>query len=87
MLTIATAGLIPQICKERHRVSFDLYSPKSIKKMSVTFDYETGSALGWAALLYNLSSDWTSTRPEEAYRDLLKSVFYQRADEIQALLR
>lgn len=54
MLTIGSAGLIPQICKDPHKVSFDLYSPKSKKKVSVTFHYETGSALGWAALFYNL---------------------------------
>ena len=87
LLMIATAGLIPQICESRHRVSFDLYSPKTKKNISVTFAYETGGAVGWAALLYNASSDWTVTAPEKQYQDLLKAVFYQRTHEIQNLLQ
>jgi hypothetical protein len=87
MLAIGTAGVIPQICESRHRVSFDLYSPKTKKKISVTFAYETGGAVGWAALLYNAPSDWTVTAPEKQYKELLKAVFYQRTHEIQGLLQ
>jgi hypothetical protein len=87
MLTIGTAGLIPQICESSHRVSFDLYSPKIKKKISVAFAYETGGAIGWAALFYNASSEWSAKAPEQQYQELLKAVFYQHADEIQDLLR
>ena len=72
LLMIAIAGLIPQICESRHRVSFDLYSPKTKKNISVTFAYETGGAVGWAALLYNASSDWTVTAPGETISRFVK---------------
>ena len=87
MLTIGTAGLIPQICERRHSVSFDLHSSKSKKTFRITFVYETGGALGWAALLYNASPEWSAMSPEQRYQDLLKAVFYKHADAIQGILR
>jgi hypothetical protein len=87
ILVIGTAGLIPQICRYRHRVSFDLYSAKSEKKLSLTLVYEKVDAVGWVALLYHLSSDWTARPSEQRYRDLVRSLFYRRAREIQALLQ
>lgn len=87
MLTIGTAGLIPQICERWHSVSFDLYSSKSKKTFRITLVYETGGALGWAALLYNASPEWSATSPEQRYQDLLKAVFYKHADAIQGILR
>ena len=87
MLTISTAGLIPQICEWRHSVAFNLYSSKTKKNISISFAYETGGAVGWAALFYNASSDWTTRPPEQQYQDLLKAAFFQNADEIRSLLR
>jgi hypothetical protein len=87
MLTIGTAGLIPQICERRHSVSFDLYSAKSKKTLQIAFAYETGGALGWAALFYNASPEWSATAPEQRYQDLLKAVFYKHGDAIRDLLQ
>ncbi|HEX2229013.1 MAG TPA: hypothetical protein VHM64_17905, partial [Candidatus Binatia bacterium] len=73
MLTIGTAGLIPQICERRHSVSFDLYSSKNKKTVQIAFAYETGGAVGWAALFYNASPEWSAKAPAPRYQDLLKA--------------
>jgi hypothetical protein len=85
MLTIVTAGLIPQICERRHSVSFDLYSSKSKKTLHIAFAYETGGAVGWAALFFNASPGWSAKTPDQRYQDLLKAVFYKHADAIGRL--
>ena len=88
LLTIATAGLFPQVCKAGYEVSFALYSPKhKQQRKAVSFRYQTRNILGWAALFYLPSSDWTVMPRENEYADLLKAVFYRQADDIYQLLK
>jgi hypothetical protein len=88
MLTVVTVGLIPQICKSEYQVSFALYSPKDDQhKKTLSFSYETRSILGWAALFYTPSSDWTAGPDDERYLDLLKAVFYRAGNDIEKLLQ
>jgi hypothetical protein len=87
MITVVTIGLIPQICKTEYQLSFGLYSPKDDQqKKTLSFGYETRSVLGWAALFYTPSSDWTAGPDDERYLDLLKAVFYRARNDIQKLL-
>ncbi|TMA10811.1 MAG: hypothetical protein E6J89_09520 [Deltaproteobacteria bacterium] len=88
MLTIVTIGLIPQICKSESQLSFALYSPKDDQqKKTLSFTYQAHSIFGWAALFYTVSSDWTAKPADEKYLDLLKSVFYRAARDIEKLLQ
>ena len=88
LLTFATVGLLPQICKADHEVSFDLYSPKNQQqRKTISFRYQTRSVLGWAALLYLPSSNWSAKPLKDEYSTLLKSGFYRQANDIQQLLK
>ena len=88
LLTMATGGLLPQICKADYEVSFDLYSPKNQQqRKTISFRYQTRSVLGWAALFYLPSSDWSAKPLEDEYATLLKSVFYRQTYDIQQLLK
>lgn len=86
--TIATVGLVPQICKSHYEVSFFLYAPKNKqKKKPISFSYQTRSIVGWAALFYTPSAEWSFKPEKEQYSDLLKAVFYREADDILRLLQ
>ena len=90
ILMIGTVGIIPQVCKSEYLVSFVLYAPgkkehQQKKKLSV--HYQTRSIVGWAALFYTPTADWTVQPSEERYPNLVKSVFYREADDVQRLLR
>lgn len=88
LLTIATIGLLPQICRGEHEVSFLLYSPKSREQgKTVSFTYQTRSILGWVALLYLPSSNWSARPLKEQYPNLLKAVFSRDAEDIARLLK
>src|SRR6266508_1703419 len=76
LLTMATIGLLPQICRAEHEVSFVLYSPKNREqRKTVSFTYQTRSILGWVALVYLPSSKWSAQPLKEQYPNLLKAVF------------
>jgi hypothetical protein len=88
LLTYATFGLLPQICKADHEVSFDLYSPKNQQqKKTISFRYQTRSVLGWAALFYLPSSDWSAKPLKDEFATLLRSGFDRQANDIQQLLK
>lgn len=88
LLTMATIGVLPQICKAEHEVSFRLYSPKNGEQgKSVSFTYQTRSILGWVALLYLPSSNWSARPLKEQYTDLLKAFFSREAEDIDRLLK
>ena len=88
LLTMATGGLLPQICKADYEVSFDLYSPKNEQqRKTISFEYQTRSIMGWLAVFYLPSSRWSAKPLEDEYPTLLKSVFYRQADDIQQLLK
>lgn len=85
---IATVGLVPQVCKSEYEVSFVLYAPKNKqKKKPISFSYQTRSIVGWAALFYTPSAEWSFKPEKEQYSQLLKAVFYKEGDDILRLLR
>ena len=87
ILTVGSAGLIPQICNSTHEVSFDLYSPQDdLKKTTFSFTYQTRTILGWAALFYVPSADWSAQPSKDERANLLKSVFLHEAADIQKML-
>ena len=89
VLLVGSGGIVPQVCKTEHVVSFVLYAPN--KKMQQTRNlsvkYEIRSVVGWAALFYMPSADWTAQPSEERYPDLLKKVFARESNGIQGLLK
>ncbi|HEU4343920.1 MAG TPA: hypothetical protein VFU31_20390 [Candidatus Binatia bacterium] len=86
--TIATIGLVPQICKSEYQISFFLHAPKNQqKKKPIAFSYQTRSIVGWAALFYAPSPGWSFKPEKEQYSELLKAVFYKEADDILRLLQ
>lgn len=88
VLTIGTAGLIPQICNSNSEVSFVLYSPRDdLQKKTFSFAYQTHTILGWAALFYTPSSAWSAQPSKNERADLLKAVFLHEAPNIHAMLR
>lgn len=88
ILTIATMGLVPQICQTEYEMAFALYAPKDKqKKKTFSFAYTTRSVVGWAALFYAPSNEWKFQPAREQYSDLLKAVFYREAEDIKRLLR
>ncbi|MGH7874210.1 MAG: hypothetical protein ACREQO_18565 [Candidatus Binatia bacterium] len=88
LLTIFTIGLLPQICNARHEGSFRLYSSKNREQEKlVSFSYETRSILGWVALLYLPSPNWSVQPLKEQYPDLLKAVFAREAKDIERLVK
>lgn len=88
ILTVGSAGLIPQICTSNHEVSFELYSPQDDrKKKNFSFKYQTRTILGWAALFYTPSADWSAKPSKDERANLLKAVFFREAADIQKMLR
>ncbi len=88
LLTAATLGLLPQVCKAEHEVSFVLYAKKNPeRRKSVSFAYRTRSVLGWIAIFYLPLSDWTAQPLKEQYPDLLKAVFAREAEDIERLIQ
>jgi hypothetical protein len=88
VLTMGTAGLIPQICNSNTEVSFVLYSPKDdLKKKTFSFAYQTHTILGWAALLYTPTSAWSAQPSKNERAELLTAVFLHEAPDIQKMLR
>ena len=88
LLTMATIGVLPQICKTEYEVSFHLYSTKSREqRKTVSFTYQTRSILGWVALLYLPSSNWSARPLKEQYPNLLKAAFSREAEDIERLLK
>jgi hypothetical protein len=84
LITIATGGLLPQICKTDHEISFDLYAATNRQqRKTISFRYQTRSILGWAALFYIPSSNWSAKPLEDDYPSLLRAVFYRQANEVQ----
>ena len=66
ILMIGTAGIIPQACEAKHRVSFVLYAPnRTQQKKTFTIEYETRSIVGWAALFLTPSAKWSAQPSEE----------------------
>jgi hypothetical protein len=87
-LTIFTAGLLPQICNAEHEVSFRLYSPKNRdQEKLVAFTYQTRSIVGWVALLYLPSPNWTLQPQKDEYPNLLQAVFFREANDIERLVK
>ncbi len=88
ILTIATIGLVPQICQAEYQMGFALYAPKDKQKTKTfSFGYTTRSVVGWAALFYAPSSEWKFQPQKEQYPELLKAVFYREVEAIEGLLR
>jgi|SRR5919108_38511 hypothetical protein len=88
LLTMATVGVLPQSCKAEHEVSFLLYSPKNWEQgKTVSFTYQTRSILGWVALLYLPSRNWSARPLKEQYPNLLKAVFSREAEGIERLVK
>jgi hypothetical protein len=88
ILTVGSAGLIPQICSSNNEVSFELYSPKhDVQKKTISFAYQTKTILGWAALFYTPSSAWSAQPSKNERANLLKAVFIQAGPDIEKILR
>lgn len=88
VLTVGSAGLIPQICTSKNEVTFALYSPKHEgEEKKVSFVYQTKTILGWAALFYTPSAAWTAQPSKYERANLLKSVFLHEQADIQKMLR
>ncbi len=90
VLTMGSVGLIPQVCKSEHRVTFVLYSPgtkEHQEKKTLLVNYQTHSIVGWAALFFMPSADWSTQPSEERYPNLVKAVFHREADNLRRLLR
>lgn len=88
VLTMATAGLVPQVCNSNSEVSFVLYSPKDdLQKKPFSFAYQTHTILGWAALFYTPSAAWSAQPSKNERADLLKAVFLHEAPDIHTMLR
>ena len=88
ILTVGTAGLIPQICNANNEVSFILYSARdNLQKKKFSFAYQTKTILGWAALFYTPSSAWSAKPSKYERANLLKAVFLHEAADIQKMLR
>ena len=88
ILTIATVGVVPQVCQAEHGMDFVIYAAKDKqRKKTLSFSYTTRSVVGWAALFYAPSSEWKFQPAKERYSELLKAVFYREADNIERLLR
>ncbi len=87
-LTVFTVGLVPQICNAKHEVSFQLYAPKNREQEKlVSFTYSTRSILGWVALVYLPSSNWSVQPLKEQYPNLLKAVFAGETKDIERLVK
>lgn len=88
ILMIGTGGIIPQVCNAEYLVSFVLYAPskKAQQTKRVSVKYETHSIVGWVALFYIPSADWSAQPSEERYPELLKAVFARESAAIQELL-
>ncbi len=89
MITIGTVGLIPQICRSSHVIIFQLSRAGDERKVDIRVTYEQGSVMGWVALAYNLSSQWTwMAQPQEQKLNLVwKAAFWEKGDEILEILR
>ena len=88
LLTVVSVGLLPQICKAEHEVSFVLYSPKNREKgKTVSFTYQTRRILGWVALLYLSLPNWSAQPLKDEYPNLLKAVFSREAEDIERLVK
>jgi hypothetical protein len=88
ILTVGTAGLIPQICNSNNEISFVLYSAKDeLQKKTFSFAYQTQTILGWAALFYTPSSAWSAKPSKNERPNLLKAVFLHEAPDIEKMLR
>lgn len=89
MITIGTIGLIPQICHFNHVITFQLSGLGSERKVDITLSYESGGVMGWVAIAYNLSSEWTwMPQPQEKKRNhVWKAAFWEEGDEILEILR
>jgi len=88
ILMVGSGGIIPQVCNAEYMVSFVLYAPNNrMQQRSLSVKYETHSIVGWAALFYMPSADWTAQPSEEQYPDLLKKVFARESTGIQGLLQ
>jgi hypothetical protein len=59
---------------------------KPERRKSVSFAYRTRSVLGWIAIFYLPSSDWTAQPLKEQYPDLLKAVFAREAEDLERLI-
>lgn len=88
ILLVGSGGIIPQLCNAEYLVSFVLYAPNGIaeQRMSLSVTYETRSVVGWAALFYLPSADWSAQPSAERYPDLLKKVFTHERQGIERLL-
>lgn len=87
ILTIGTFGIFPQVCESEYQVSFVLYAARGGNQKQISLGYRTRSIVGWAALFYNLSPDWTVMPEKGKDTELVKSLFYREANEIQRLAR
>ena len=88
VLTMATLGVLPQICKAEHEFSFLLYSPKNRhQSKTVHVTYQTRSILGWVAFFYLPLPTWTAQPQKDQYPNLLKAVFSREAEDIERLVK
>lgn len=88
IVTIGSAGLIPQICTSKNEISFVLYSPgRDQQKKTVSFAYQTHTIFGWVALFYTPSSAWKTKPSKDERANLLRAVFLREATDIQTILR
>ena len=88
IVTIGSAGIIPQICNSETEISFALYSPRhDQQKKTVSFTYQIHTIFGWVALFYTPSSAWKAKPSKDERANLLKAVFLREATDIQTILR
>jgi hypothetical protein len=87
IVTVATLGLIPQICHQQQTYYFKISSPGNNKSIEMNIPIERKSIFGWLGLLYNISPHWTWRYPEDKEQNLLITVIEQKPNEIANLLQ
>lgn len=87
IVTVATLGLIPQLCHQQQTYHFNIASPENNKSIEMNIPIERKSIFGWLGLLYNISPHWTWRYSEDKEQNLLITVIEQRSNEIVNLLQ
>jgi hypothetical protein len=89
MITIGTLGLIPQICKNNFVETYILSVPRNGKEIEIKIKYEIGNVVGWAALFYAFSPEWTLSHKniENQYINAIRSAFSTKSDDVRNALK
>jgi hypothetical protein len=88
VMTIATAGLVPQICHAKAQVSFGVYSPADERqRRSLLLSYNKDTIFGWLAVFYIPSSAWSAQPEKDERAKLLKAFFLGHAPDLESMVQ